>query len=237
MKIFALDSSSNSASVALGENGKIIGEFYADTGFTHSRTLMPMINSLYESAGLSVNDMDLFVCCTGPGSFTGVRIGVSTVKAMALSTDKPCIGMSSLETMAYNGLICDDCIIVSSLDARREQLYNAVFYSKDGSIKRLCEDRVIYCKDLINELKEKYFSKRIIMVGNGSDLCYNVWDGCDLNLSVAPANLKYCSASGMILNVEKNFKNLSTTSANLLNPTYLRMSQAQRELCERQNKV
>ena len=168
MKILALESSAVSASVALTEDEKLVAQSFQNCGLTHSRTLLPMVENLLANCGVSLADVDAIAVAHGPGSFTGVRIGVATVKGLALGADKPCLGVSTLEAMAWGAraLGGDLCCV---MDARAGQVYNALFTVEDGSVRRLCDDRAIKLTELAEEIGEApYF-----LVGDGADLCYN----------------------------------------------------------------
>ena len=140
MKILALESSAVSASVALTEDEKLVAQSFQNCGLTHSRTLLPMAENLLANCGVSLADVDAIAVAHGPGSFTGVRIGVATVKGLALGADKPCLGVSTLEAMAWGAraLSGDLCCV---MDARAGQVYNALFTVEDGRVRRLCDDR------------------------------------------------------------------------------------------------
>ena len=168
MKILALESSAVSASVALTEDEKLVAQSFQNCGLTHSRTLLPMAENLLANCGVSLADVDAIAVAHGPGSFTGVRIGVATVKGLALGADKPCIGVSTLEAMAWGAraLGSDLCCV---MDARAGQVYNALFTVENGRVRRLCDDRAIKLTELAEEIGEApYF-----LVGDGADLCYN----------------------------------------------------------------
>ena len=232
MKILSLDSSANSASVCVYDtnDSKIIGEFYINTKLTHSQTLVPMIDSLMKSVNMELKDIDTFAVNVGPGSFTGIRIGVSVVKGMAMALSKPCVATSTLETMAYNFLGYDDVIVCSCMDARRNQVYNALFSVKDGEVSRICEDRAISVEELHNELNA--FDKRVILVGDGAVLCYSQKQE-DSRVELACPNTRFQTASSVALCAEVAIKENNVINAQALMPSYLRPSQAERE---RQNK-
>ena len=224
MLILSVDSSAAPASVCLIEDEKIIAEYYLNTGFTHSQTLMAMVESVLKISGRSVSDTDAFAVNNGPGSFTGVRIGVSAVKGMAYSADKPCIAVSTLESMAYNCL-SDDCIVCACMDARRNQVYNALFRVKDCNIERLTEDRAISVEELLSELSD--YDGRIILVGDGAELVFGSAD--NMNIKLAPLNLRYQRASSAAIAALEKYKRGEVLSPAALMPTYLRLSQAERE--------
>lgn len=224
MLILSVDSSAAPASVCLCEDGKIIADYYLNTGFTHSQTLMAMVESALEISGRSVSDIDAFAVNNGPGSFTGVRIGVSAVKGMAYSADKPCIAVSTLESMAYNCLI-KDCIVCACMDARRNQVYNALFRVEDSDIERLTEDRAISVDELLSDLSE--YDGDIMLVGDGAELVFGSAD--KTNIMLAPPDIRYQRASSAALAAVEKYKRGEVLSPAALMPTYLRLSQAERE--------
>lgn len=233
MKILALESSAKAGSVAILDNQKILGEFYLNVGLTHSQTLAPMIKTLLENTKLSLEDIDAFAVSVGPGSFTGIRIGVSTIKGMAFALNKPCIGVSTLEGMAfnipkYNGIIC------TCMDARCNQVYNALFEIQDNLPKRLTKDRAISIEDLINELK--LLQKKVILVGDGAEICYNKMKDI-IDTEIAPEHLRYQRASTVALAAGSIKEKSNLISCNALNPVYLRLSQAERELQKKKKEV
>ncbi len=230
MKVLALDSSAKSASVAIVEDGFIIGEFFINTSLTHSQTLVPMIDDLLKNTKWSLDEMDAFAVSAGPGSFTGIRIGISVIKGMAMALDKPCFGVSTLEALAYN-LIGNNTIVSSCMDARRDQVYNAIFKVNNKRIERLTPDRALSIDELGEDLKK--YGSNIKIVGDGADLCYNRLNSILPDLCVAPEILKYSKASSIALYALDN-KNNSLSASELL-PQYLRLPQAQRELKKRLN--
>ena len=171
MLMLSVDSSAAPASVCLFEDGKVIADYYLNTGFTHSQTLMPMIEDMLRNAGLSLEAVDALAVAVGPGSFTGLRIGVATVKGLALGTNKPCVGVSTLEALAYNLVGCCG-LICPVMNARRNQLYNALFLCQNGRLTRICDDRLISVFDLEEELKA-YSDKKIYLCGDGYDIAKN----------------------------------------------------------------
>ena len=164
MLILAFESTAKAASCALVKDGKLISQFSQCSGLTHSRTLLPMGEDMLKNAELKLADVDLLAVAHGPGSFTGVRIGVSMVKGLAWAGDKPCVGVSTLEAMAWHGLAAGG-LICPVMDARRNQVYNALFRIENGQPVRLTEDRPIALKDLAEELKA--MGERVFLVGDG----------------------------------------------------------------------
>lgn len=233
MKILSLDASATSASVCVYDSmdNKIIGEFFINTKLTHSQTLVPMIDALLNSTKLELSDIDYFAVNTGPGSFTGIRIGVSVVKGMAMALNKPCVSVSTLESMAFNFIDSEDIVVCACMDARRNQVYNALFNVIDGKIERLCEDRAISVEDLFVELST--LDKTVILVGDGAQLCYSQ-KGENNNIKLAGVSCRYQSASSVALCAEKSIQNNDVLNAASLMPTYLRPSQAERERLEKE---
>lgn len=227
MKILALDSSATAASVALLEDNFVLGEFFVNTKYTHSQTLVPMIKNLLNVTCVDIKDIDLFSVNVGPGSFTGIRIGVSAVKGMALALSKPCVPVSTLLSLAYN-LKNYDGLICACMDARCNQVYNALFEVSGGEIKRLTDDRAILIDDLAEELKG--FSKKIILVGDGAILCYNKLHELLPYLELSDNNNRYQRASSVAKIAFGDYNCGKSVKAAELLPKYIRMPQAEREL-------
>lgn len=227
MKILALDSTETTATVALTEDATLLAQTVLAFGHTHSETLLPALSLLMKQGGLSYDDVDLFACSSGPGSFTGVRIGVATVKGLAFGKNKPCIGVSACEALAYN-LIGIDGILCPVMDARRDQLYNALFRSENGKITRLTPDRVIAASDLSSELAA-YPTAPIYFLGGGYDVARRA---CALpNVVDTPPLLRRQNAFSTALVAWEHYKNGEIDSAATdaaLTPGYLRPSQAER---------
>ncbi len=225
MKILSIDSSAKSASVAVTDGAHLLSECYVNTSLTHSRTLMPMIDNALGQSDMSIKDIDAFCVNAGPGSFTGIRIGVAAIKGLALAENKPCAGISTLEAIAYNFTDCD-CVICCAMDARCNQVYNALFRSESGKITRLCEDRAISVAELCARLKE--FDETVYLAGDGAELCINAFDEAPRNIRLAAENRRFQRAYGTALAADEN-KEAFCDSA-LLVPSYLRLPQAEREL-------
>lgn len=225
MKILGIDTSAVSCSVAVcevGETQKVIASGSINTKLTHSQTLMPLLEQVLGNAAADVNSIDAFAVSAGPGSFTGLRIGISSVKGMAYAAGRPCRAVSTLLALAYN-LSAYDGIVCPVMDARCNQVYNAMFEIKDGKVSRLCEDRALFIPDLAEEIKQKYADRKIILCGDGTELCYNKL-GCD-NVMPAPAAVRFQSGAGVAFAAEE----CEDISAASLMPTYLRLPQAERE--------
>ena len=175
MKILALESSASACSAALwGEEG-LIAQNFQNSGLTHSRTLLPMAHDLLKNCGASLEEVDVIAVAAGPGSFTGLRIGVATAKGLSWGADKDCAPCSTLESMAWPLAFYEDAVIVCAMDARRKQVYNALFQTDGEGLERLTPDRAISLEELGEELKK--IQKRKIVVGDGAKLCYNTLRG------------------------------------------------------------
>lgn len=228
MKILAFDSSAVSASVALVEDGKLLGETYLNVGLTHSATLMPITQQLLQASDCKIEDIDALAVSAGPGSFTGLRIAVSCVKGIAAALDKKCIAVSTLEAMAYNLLPTGEYTICAVMDARCKQFYNALFKVQNGEITRLCDDRAIMVDKLGEELKN--ISGDIVLVGDGAALAYSLIGEENENVKLPSDNQRFQKASSVAAAAIKKYNNNETISAAALMPSYLRLSQAEREL-------
>lgn len=225
MKLLAIDTSSRSASCAVVEDGVLLGEFYANVTLTHSCTILPMVQDLLARISLSLGDMDCFGVTVGPGSFTGLRIGLSAVKGMAHALGKPCVGVSTLEALAWN--LQFPCEIAPVLDARCAQVYTALFRWEGEALTRLAPDEAIAIKELETRLKNRETS--VLLVGDGAELCYNsLRDKVPCKLP-SPA-LRFTRASSAALACERAFVWGETMSPAALSPAYLRLPQAEREL-------
>ena len=227
MKILAVDTSATSASVCVAQENKIIGEFSINTALTHSQTLIPMIEQLAEKTGVTLENIDAIAVNAGPGSFTGVRIGVAAVKGIAFSRNIPCVSVSTLESMAYN-MLDNDCIVCSVMDARCSQVYNSLFRVKDGKVTRLIEDRALSLTDLKLDLQK--YNEKIILVGDGAEITFNYFENSLQNVFLASVNNRVQKASSIACVAFKKIHNGETLNASELMPVYLRLPQAQREL-------
>lgn len=226
MKILALETSAKSVSAAVVENGAVLASAYQNIGLTHSVTLMPLIDSMLKNAGLTAWDMGLIAVAAGPGSFTGLRIGVSAAKGLAWALELPCCGVSTLEAMAENAHSFEGTVICA-MDARRQQIYNAVFDCHEGALTRQCEDRAVALEVLAEELKNS--NNRKIVVGDGAKLCYTYLSEQGIACRMAPPDSLYQNAVGVGLAAERMAAEGRMATAQELRPVYLRLSQAERE--------
>ena len=230
MLILAFETSAKAASVALTENGKLLGESYQNTGLTHSQTLMVMAEDMLKQCGKAVSDLTAVAVAEGPGSFTGVRIGVAAAKGLAWGAQLPCYGVSTLKAMEvslgiYEGYVC------ACMDARRSQVYNAVFRVCQGSISRVSEDRAISLAELGEELKN--LTGPVYLVGDGAVLTHKTLSEEVPGLILPPEHRLHQRAVGVALLAEKMAEKGDAGDGNALTPNYLRLSQAEREKLEK----
>ena len=237
MKILSMECSATPASVAVIEDNKILASSFVNVRLTHSQTLMPMVENVLNSAKLSINDIEGLAISNGPGSFTGVRIGISALKGIAAPKNLPCVAVSTLRAMAEN-YVGNDCYICAVMDARCNQVYNAIFEIKNNEVIRLCEDRALMCDELASEIKTDYKNadKNIIIIGDGTDIFFPFVEAIE-NVRKASPQLRYQNAVGVGLVATESFKNGETLSADNLLPFYLRLPQAERELKAKQENV
>ena len=229
MLILAFESSAKAASVALCRDGSLVSQYSQCSALTHSRTLLPMAEDMLKNAEISLSDVDLIAVAHGPGSFTGIRIGVSAVKGLAWAGDKPCVGVSTLEAMAWHGLAAGG-YICPVMDARRAQVYNALFEIRGEEPVRLCEDRPVSLEELSKELKA--LDAPVFLVGDGAAMTGAFLAEKGLPFRMAPENLRWQSAWGVAMAA----RGKTPGSADALLPVYLRLSQAERERQERLNR-
>lgn len=233
MLILAFETSAKAASVALTENGKLLGEGYQNTGLTHSQTLMVMAEDVLKQCGKTAADVEAVAVAAGPGSFTGVRIGVAAAKGFAWGKEIPCYGVSTLEAMAeslgaFDGYVCP------CMDARRSQVYNALFLAEKGKLSRVTDDRAIALSDLKTDLE--HIDGPIYLVGDGAVLCHNTLKEEVPNLVLPAEHRLHQRAVGVAVLAQKMADAGIAPSGGELNPNYLRLSQAEREKLEKENK-
>ena len=223
MNIFAMDTSSLTATVAVLTDEKLLGEFSVSNKLTHSQTIMPMTDTLLKTLSMTLDDIDVFAVSVGPGSFTGLRIGMATVKTFAQALDKPIIGVSSLAGVAHN-FSFTDAVICPMMDARRNEVYNSLY--KNG--KEIVSPRALHIDELLEELK----NEKVIFAGDAvlvhADKLKN-----NENWTIAPQHLLLPKASSLAYEALEKAKNGNFDDLYTLNPVYLRKSQAEREREER----
>ena len=226
MLILAFESSAKPASAALVKDGQLLSQYMQCSALTHSRTLLPMAEDMLKNAELKLSDIDLIAVAHGPGSFTGIRIGVSTVKGLAWASEKPCVGVSTLEAMAWHGLAAGG-YICPVMDARRSQVYNAIFKIENGRPVRMTEDRPIALEELAEEVTA--LNAPVFLVGDGAALCFEYFTAHGVPCVMAPDNLRWQDAWGVAMAAADK----TPGNADELLPVYLRLSQAERERQER----
>ena len=231
MLILAFETSAKAGSVALMDESRLLGESYCNTGLTHSQTLMTMAEDLLKNCGCTPKDVTAVAVAAGPGSFTGVRIGVAAAKGFAWGGELPCYGISTLEAMAENlgiwqGIVCP------VMDARRSQVYNALFRAEQGKLVRLTEDRAIALQDLAEEIKN--YSETVFLVGDGAVLCYNTLSNDVPMLACPPEHRMHQRAAGVAILAKQQILAGEAPSGGELQPNYLRLSQAERERLEKE---
>lgn len=233
MKILALECSAGPSSCALVENDKVLAHEYIHVPLTHSQTLLPMAQRVLRDTGTAVKDIDLFAVSAGPGSFTGVRIGVATIKGLSFGTDIPCAAVSTLAAMAHNakGLPFDG-VICCTMDARCMQVYTACFRCTQGVITRLTEDEAISVEELKTRLLA--LGEPIVLVGDGAEMCYKHLRETVPDIRLAPPAIRFQNAVGVADEATIMAGNGQLTTDEKLLPIYLRLPQAERELRKKQ---
>lgn len=219
--ILGVESSAVSASAAVYEDEKMLSSKFINAGLTHSQTLLPLIVDALKSANKSFDDIEKIAVSVGPGSFTGVRIGVATVKGIALKKNIPCVAVSALEAIANNDFFEEGAVICACMDARRNQFYNALFKINDGKVSRITPDRAIDIMQIKSDT-EKF--EKVIVAGDGAELAYKTLQSD--NVFLADETSRFQNADGVI---RASFGKQTVLSEELM-PVYLRLSQAEREL-------
>lgn len=234
MKILAFDTSAKTASVAVCDGGNILGVSNIDNGLTQSELVLPMAEALLSQLKMSFADVELYAVTVGPGSFTGVRIGVSTVKGLAFGRDIPCAPVSTLEALAENAAGLAG-LIVPCMDARRGQFYTATFAATGEGISRMTPDRAISAEELAEELRS--YKGDIYITGDGYDVAHKLLTSLGVKLATTPYLLRSQNAVSIARVAEKMHAQGLCVSERELAPTYLRLPQAERERLERENKI
>ena len=233
MKILGIETSAVSAGAAIVSDGKLIGETYINTGLTHSQTVMCLIDTVLSNCMLNFSDIDAVAVAAGPGSFTGIRIGVSAVKGLCFTENKPCIPVSTLEAMA-NAAELEDCIICPVMDARCMQVYTAQFVRTEEGIVRLADDKPLTLQELSDVLLQ--YNKKIVLIGDGSEISYRFLTEKGINAVKFSEIFRFQRASGVAITAYRNYnKDNTMISAEELQPVYLRLSQAEREKNKKEN--
>ena len=225
MLILGIDTAAAPCCAAVYDTDKqqTLGSFVINNKLTHSVTLMPVVSDLLRNSGITTEDIDLFAVANGPGSFTGLRIGISAVKGMAFAVSKPCAAVSTLEAMAYNVAMCDG-IVCASIDARCNQVYTATFLNDNGTVTRLTDEECLKADELAARLSE--YDGDIILVGDGAQLVKKAADEQGVDTRLAPDPLRFQTGYGVCLAA----MNAERIAPEQLMPMYLKLPQAQREL-------
>ena len=225
MRILALETSAKAVSAAITEDGRVLASGYQDTGLTHSRTLMPIVEHLLKNTGMALKDCGAVAVAAGPGSFTGIRIGVSAAKGLAWAAEKPCAAVSTLAALARNAAVWDG-LVVCAMDARRQQVYHAVFRASGGALERLRADCAVSLEEAAAGLEG--LPGPVTVVGDGSALLHSFLRERGIPSRMAPAHLCWQSAAGVGMAAARLWPE-GAVSAQAVRPTYLRLSQAERE--------
>lgn len=235
MKVLALDTSSMVASVAVMDDEKLIGEYIINHERTHSQKLMPMIDELLRSCGLTMEAIDLVAVAEGPGSFTGLRIGVATAKGLAHAMDIPVVGVSTLDALAFNLPFCQG-LICPLLDARRNQVYTALYQWNGGDLHRIEAPMAVALEEFIEKLLER--PEKVVFVGDGVEKYRKIlWDQLGERVVLPPSTVKMPRASSVAQLALQKAQAGEVESFYALVPDYLRKSEAERQYEEKRKKV
>lgn len=228
MYILGIETSAVSAGAAIVKDGKLISESFLNIGLTHSETLMPLVDACLKNADLTAGDMDAFAVSKGPGSFTGVRIGISAVKGLCFGVKKPVYGISTLEAMAHSAAV-EDYLICPVMDARCMQVYTALFRFQNGELKRITQDAPLKLEELYEKLQAE--KEKVLFLGDGAQLANRYFsDKKDVKYCIFPEIFKYQHAGGVAIAAYLRYnKGDMGEEAEKLLPSYLRLSQAERE--------
>ncbi|MBQ3053400.1 MAG: tRNA (adenosine(37)-N6)-threonylcarbamoyltransferase complex dimerization subunit type 1 TsaB [Clostridia bacterium] len=226
MKILAIDTGSKVATAGICQDGKLLGEYTINNGLTHSQGLLPMIDNLLVTLNLTLKDIDAFAVSTGPGSFTGLRIGIATIKGFAFSENKPCIEVSSLEAMAYNHLYTN-YIICPLMDARNNQVYNAIYKRENGKLKIIKEPRAIEMSKVIEDLKK--LKGKVLFLGDGVTPNIDAVKSLKTRALISEFNNNMQRGASVALVAWEKAKAGQFVTGDSLSAEYLRKSQAERE--------
>lgn len=233
MLVFGIDTCCMAATAALVAEDRLVAQTVQNNKKTHSQRIMPMIEQMLYQAEIELSDINCFAAAAGPGSFTGVRIGVATVKALAHAAGKPCVAVSTLQALA-NNVACFDGIICPIMDARRNQVYNALF--KGESMERITEDRAISIDDLLSELKET--EGKIIFNGDGVAVFADKIKEELGERAVFARRMQMMNLAASVAEIGCDMlERGETIEYTELSPQYLRLSQAERERLEKENKA
>ncbi len=231
MIVLALDSTAKAAAAAITDGTRLIAKDFNNDGNTHSCSLLPMVEGLLEKSSLSVDGIDLFAASSGPGSFTGVRIGAATLKGLAFGRERPCVPVSALHALGYN-MRDTDGYVCALMDARRGQFYTAIFEVKDGEVKRITEDAAKSGEEIAAELKNY---GEVTLVGGGAEVALPFFEG--LCVKLAPSDRLLCDGESVALLALAEYESGNFVSDAEFAPTYLRLPQAERERLEKEKSI
>ncbi len=231
MKVLAFDSVAKVASVAVLDGERVLASYNIDNGLTQSELLMPMAENMLSALGLSFDDIELLSCTVGPGSFTGVRIGVALVKGIAFGRNIPCVGVSALDALAENASGLSG-LIVPCMDARRSQVYTAIFRGSKSGLTRLTEDMAISLSELAEGLRE--YGEPVYIVGDGEGTARAYLEDKGIVCLGAPRLIINENAASCAAVAQRKFAAGEYTSDLEIAPTYLRLPQAERERLEKE---
>ena len=240
MKILSIDTASNVCGVSILDNTNLIYNLDTNTGRTHSENLMPMINNAFNKTNLQLKDMDLIVCDIGPGSFTGIRIGVATTKAFQDSLSIPCVGISSLEALAYNvkNNLNETDVVCSIIDCKNDNCYFALFEMKNGSLETLIEPQAESVESALSIIKSYYEdtleNPSITFVGDGSEVYLDKIESVFQDAKFADSKDNILNSYSLGLAGLDKFN--SGIEIKEVLPLYLKKPQAQRQLEEKMRK-
>lgn len=223
MTLLGIETSAVTCSAAVMRDGAVLASFSRRDGLTHSETLLPGILSILNEAGLTIDSIDAVAAAAGPGSFTGLRIGIATAKGLSYDRDLPCVPVSTLEALAENARGLEGYLVCAVMDARRGEFYNALFSAKDGFLRRLTEDRAVTGNALARELAA---GDKIVILGDGAEKFTALYP--DLLPCLAPEEIRWQSAESVCRVAARRFE-IDKVSCRLLAPRYLRLPQAERE--------
>jgi len=228
MKILGIDTSAKVCSSAVISGKSVLSFRTVSDGMTHSETLLPAIKAILKEADTKLKELDGIAVSHGPGSFTGLRIGISTVKGLAVSQNIPCIGVSTLEALAMNCIESEGAVICPVMDARRGEFYNALFQVKNGNLIRLCEDRAIPGLALAKEICG---DEKVLILGDGAEKF--IQQNPAFSENIVSHEARYQSGASVALLGLQALQNGSFQSCKEISPRYLRLPQAEREWNEK----
>ncbi len=231
MKILGIDSSGLTASAAIVADGVLTAEFTVNNKQTHSQTLLPMIDQVVTMSGIALEEVDGIAVAAGPGSFTGLRIGSSTAKGIAFALKKPILSIPTLEGLAYRLAVTDD-VICPLMDARRNQVYTALYQMEEGRLQCVSEQEAVDIREVIRKLNQ--LGRKVVFLGDGAAVYeQTLTDGIEVSYRFAPLHLCRQSAAAIAALGEIYLAEGKTETAAEHRPFYLRQSQAERERMER----